>query len=100
MWGKQSDSSVLDIGKNKGKNLGLVQPQPQKMATLITNQTQTNHTVFCLHDPSLLPSGVQHFISQGSKRNSNSSEFDSGNPVILHLLPSSEGKNRIHGNVK
>lgn len=50
--------------------------------------------------PSLLPSGVQHFIPQESKRNSNSNKSDSSNPVILHLLPSSKAKKRIYGIVK
>lgn len=43
------------------------------------------------------PGRVQRFISQESSRNSNSNQFDSRNPVILHLLPCSEAKKRSRG---
>lgn len=47
---------------------------------------------------------AKHYISFHRKkekpRNSNSNEFDSSNPVILHLLPSSEAKKRIPANEK
>lgn len=45
----------------------------------------------------MLPGRVQRFISQESNRHSNSNQFDSRNPVILHLLPSSEAKKRSQG---